>query len=84
MAKIVNRKTARRKDLWAVRVFEDCGGKRGSWVLQSIHKSEETANQEKTDTGNNLRRSYPLVEPKVDHPTFFEVDVYLSYANTIY
>ena len=71
-----------RRDLFAVKVFSD-DGKRGDWCYVEMYRSLASARNERTALADNIHRDYPLVEPKIVHPSQRVVDIFLSVGNTI-
>jgi hypothetical protein len=70
-------------DLWAVKAYEDVGGE-GGWVCVGIYRTQMSALNAKRSIRDDLRRHYPLVDPKVVHPDRRIVEDWLAVGNKIY
>jgi len=71
-----------RRDLFAVKVYEDCGDEAG-WVYQRIFRTRPQAVEYKKGVQADLHRHYPLMDPKIVHPSQRIVDIYLLAGNQI-
>lgn len=73
-----------RTDIFSVKVFCDMGKDGGQWVHEFMTYDFEKAKNHKEYVMMNRLRSFPLVSPKIVHPSHNAVDVFLALGNTIY
>jgi hypothetical protein len=71
-----------RKDLFAVKVFQDDGGF-GAFITEAMFRSHQSAKQYKRDVESNKSRHFPLVEPKIVHPSDLLVDAFVCLGNEV-
>jgi len=72
-----------RKDLFAVKVFSDVGYRQGAWVTELVTGDRRVAFRYRQDTIENHHRDFPLVEPRVVHPSQELVGAFLAVGNSI-
>lgn len=68
--------------LYALKVYQDMGGK-GVWVLTRVFKTLQSAHNARKDTRLDIHRDYPLMDPKITHPRYWEVDAFVGLGNRI-
>lgn len=69
-------------NLWALKQYQDVGGK-GGWVLTHVFKTLQSAHNFRKDAREDHHRDYPLVDPKIVHPRYWEVDAFITVGNQI-
>jgi hypothetical protein len=82
-----NTKTAEtqiRRDIFAVKVFEDVGETDGAWVFVGMFRSLESAKRWMNNCFVSLgERYFPSVSPKIVHPSQFVVSCFVAAGNRI-
>lgn len=73
-----------RRDLFAVKVFSDVGTNRGAWVTEVITTDRRRAFDHKRFVQTDHTRHFPLMDPKVVHPSQDTVEAFVLVGNTIH
>lgn len=84
MSNVKTMKCKIRRDIFAVKVFEDVGETEGDLVFVKMFRSLESAKR----WMNNcfvcaVERYFPLVSPKIVHPSQFVVSCFVAAGNRI-
>jgi hypothetical protein len=73
-----------RRDLFAVKVYSDVGATKGAWVCELITTDKARAFDHKRFVAQDHTRHFPLVEPKVVHPSQDTVNAFVLVGNEIH
>lgn len=73
-----------RRDIFAVKVFEDVGETEGAWVCVKMFRSFKSAKRWMNEfLVCAVERHFPLVSPEIVHPSQFVVSCFVATGNRI-